>query len=67
MSELLPVNPIFLKAEWRWLAMFNYTIDPVLLKPFVPMGTELDFYEGVTYVSAVGFLFLKTRILLISA
>ena len=43
--------------------MLNYAIDPVLLKPFMPLGTELDFYEGTTYVSLVGFLFLKTRIL----
>jgi len=43
--------------------MLNYAIDPVLLKPFVPFGTELDSYEGTTYVSLVGFLFLKARVL----
>ena len=43
--------------------MLNYAIDPVLLKPFVPLGTELDSYEGTTYVSLVGFLFLKARVL----
>jgi uncharacterized protein len=43
--------------------MLNYAIDPILLKPFVPLGTELDFYDGATYVSVVGFLFLNTRVL----
>jgi uncharacterized protein YqjF (DUF2071 family) len=54
---------IFLKAEWRHLAMFNYAIDPALLAPLVPYGTELDFHDGQTYVSIVAFLFLHTRVL----
>lgn len=52
----------FLTAEWRWLAMINYPIDPALLEPLVPRGVELDFFEGRTYVSLVGFLFLDTRV-----
>jgi len=59
MSERRP----FLTAEWRWLAMLNYEIEPALLKSLVPPGTELDSFEGITYVSVVGFLFLQTRIL----
>jgi uncharacterized protein len=53
----------FLTAEWRNLAMANYAIDPKLLKDFVPHNTELDFFEGRCYVSLVGFMFLKTRLL----
>jgi uncharacterized protein YqjF (DUF2071 family) len=53
---------VFLTAEWRHLAMLNYIIDPALLKPLVPAGTELDFWGGQTYVSMVGFLFLNTRV-----
>lgn len=52
----------FLTAEWRRLAMLNYEIDPDVLLPFVPAGTELDSHEGRTYVSVVGFLFLHTRV-----
>jgi uncharacterized protein YqjF (DUF2071 family) len=52
----------FLTAEWRWLAMLNYAVDPAVLKPFVPSGTELDFYGDMTYVSVVGFQFLNTRV-----
>lgn len=53
----------FLTAEWRHLAMLNYAIDPKILAPFVPDGTELDFHDGQTFVSVVGFLFLRTRVL----
>jgi len=53
---------LFLTAEWRWLAMLNYEIDPKALAPFVPAGTELDFWNGKTYVSLVGFLFQNARV-----
>jgi uncharacterized protein YqjF (DUF2071 family) len=54
---------IFLTAEWRNLIMANYEIDPSVLKPLLPEGLELDFHHGKTFVSIVGFNFLKTRVL----
>lgn len=53
----------FLSAQWRDLAMLNFAIDPAVLAPFVPRGTELDAWHGITYVSIVGFRFLDTRLL----
>lgn len=53
----------FLTAEWKHLVMLNYAIDPSLLQPFVPAGTEIDAFEGETYVSLVGFEFNRTRVL----
>ena len=53
---------VFLTAEWKHLAMLNYEIEPTELAPFVPGGTELDFWNGKTFVSMVGFLFEQTRI-----
>jgi uncharacterized protein YqjF (DUF2071 family) len=53
----------FLKAEWRKLALANYIIPPAVLEPYVPAGTELDFWEGHCYASLVGFMFLNTKIL----
>jgi uncharacterized protein YqjF (DUF2071 family) len=53
----------FLSARWQALAMLNWEIDPAVLAPLVPAGTELDFHDGRTYVSMVGFLFLDTRLL----
>ena len=52
----------FLTAEWRHLAMLNFEIDPKVLQPLVPAGTELDDWQGRTFVSMVGFLFLNTRV-----
>src|ERR1700741_3978265 len=53
----------FLTANWRYLAMLNYVVDPALLGPLVPPGTELDFENDETFVSVVGFLFIDTRLL----
>jgi uncharacterized protein len=53
---------IFLTAKWRYLAMLNYQIEPAVLEPFIPSGTKLDFWNGKTFVSLVGFLFQKTRV-----
>lgn len=53
----------FLKAEWRKLALANYEIDPRILLPFVPVGTELDLWKGRCFVSLVGFRFVNTRLL----
>jgi hypothetical protein len=52
----------FLTAEWRWLVMLNYEIDPRHLEPLVPMGTALDRSNGRVLVSVVGFQFLNTTI-----
>jgi len=57
---------VFVTAEWRYLAMLNYAVDPASLAPFVPAGTELDFFEGRTFVSLVAFRFLQTRVLGVS-
>jgi uncharacterized protein len=53
----------FLTANWRYLAMLNYVVDPQLITPLVPAGTEIDFENGETFLSVVGFLFLDTRLL----
>lgn len=53
----------FLKAEWRKLVMSNYEVNPKVLLPFVPKGTELDYYEDKCYVSLVGFMFINTKLL----
>jgi hypothetical protein len=53
----------FLTAQWRHLALLNYDVDPSVLAPLVPRGTELDDWKGHVYASVVGFLFLETRVL----
>jgi uncharacterized protein YqjF (DUF2071 family) len=53
----------FLTANWRYLAMLNFVIDPAVVAPLVPPDTEIDYENGETFVSVVGFLFLDTRLL----
>jgi len=43
--------------------MLNFVVDPKILAPLVPPGTEIDFENGETFLSVVGFLFLDTRLL----
>jgi uncharacterized protein len=53
----------FLTANWRYLVMLNYLVDPALVEPLVPAGTEIDCENRETFVSIVGFLFLDTCVL----
>ena len=53
----------FLTARWEDLVLLNYEVDPALLEPLVPRGTELDAWQGRHLVSLVGFRFLDTRLL----
>jgi uncharacterized protein YqjF (DUF2071 family) len=56
-------DKIFLSAEWRDLLMLNYEVDPAYLQKYIPAGTELDSFDGKTYVSLVGFRFRRTKLL----
>ncbi|HYL68824.1 MAG TPA: DUF2071 domain-containing protein [Candidatus Limnocylindria bacterium] len=62
MKETAPPERVFLSAKWHDLVMLNYEVDPALLAPYVPRGTELDSFGGKTFVSLVGFQFLQTKL-----
>jgi uncharacterized protein YqjF (DUF2071 family) len=66
-TATLSKTGVFLTAGWHHLVLLNFTIDPNVLEPHVPAGTELDTWEGQTYVSVVGFQFLDTNVLGIPA
>jgi hypothetical protein len=53
---------VFITANWRYLAMLNYKVDPVVVAPYVPAGTQLDSFGGRTMASVVGFRFEDTRV-----
>jgi uncharacterized protein len=61
-DQLSENKRLFLSAEWRDLAMLNYEVSPRLLQPYVPRGTELDSFQGKTFISLVGFRFLSTKL-----
>jgi uncharacterized protein len=52
----------FLTAEWHYIVMLNYAVDPALVAHLVPKGTELDSFGGKTYISLVGFRFERSRV-----
>ncbi len=43
--------------------MANYEIDPSLLKTYLPRNTEPDEFNGIHYISLVGFLFMDTKVM----
>ncbi|MEZ4954453.1 MAG: DUF2071 domain-containing protein [Saprospiraceae bacterium] len=53
----------FLKAEWKKLILANYAVDEDILKKYLPAKTEIDKWNGTTYVSLVGFMFKNTKVL----
>src|ERR1700685_4702569 len=53
---------VFLSAEWRDLVMLNYEVDAEILRRYLPVGVELDTFAGRTFVSLVGFQFLRTKL-----
>lgn len=53
----------FLSANWEYLAMFNYEVDPLILEKLKPPGTEIDCFNNKAFVSIVGFLFNNTKVL----
>jgi uncharacterized protein YqjF (DUF2071 family) len=57
-----PVAPVFLTAAWRSLVMLNFEVEPHVLAPHVPKGTELDLWQDRALVSLVGFQFWNTCI-----
>jgi uncharacterized protein YqjF (DUF2071 family) len=56
------MSTAFLTAQWRYLAMLNFEVDPAILGPYVPKGTLLDDEHGRHYISLIGFLFRDTHI-----
>lgn len=52
----------FLTARWQDLVAVNFAVDPSLLEPLVPTGTQLDLWQGEALASLVAFRFLDTRV-----
>lgn len=56
------MSKTFLTAEWRKLAMANYSISPDILKSYLPPRTEIDTWNGACYVSLIGFMFQQVKL-----
>lgn len=56
-------NPkVFLTAEWRKLALAQYSVDKEILSKYLPQHTILDDWQGKYYVSLVGFMFVDVKL-----
>jgi uncharacterized protein YqjF (DUF2071 family) len=53
----------FLTAAWKNLVLINYSVAPATLKPYLPYGVELDSFNGIHYLSLVGFMFRDTTVM----
>ena len=62
-NKMIPPKKAFLRAEWLNLVMANYEVDPKILAPYLPYGTELDLWNDTCYLSLVGFMFCNTQVL----
>ncbi len=47
----------FLTARWRNLIVLNFEVEPTLLEALLPVGLELDLFEGKALVSVIAFHF----------
>lgn len=45
------------------MASANYEVDPYILRPYLPFGTELESFNGKHYVSLVAFRYCQTKLL----
>jgi uncharacterized protein YqjF (DUF2071 family) len=52
----------FLKARWDDIVMVNYEVDPSVLIPYLPFGTQIDIFDNKAFVSLVGFKFAQSKI-----
>ncbi|SCY27097.1 hypothetical protein SAMN05192588_1976 [Nonlabens sp. Hel1_33_55] len=53
----------FLTSTWSYLPFANFKVEPALLEPYLPKGTELDLRGACADISLVGLRFENTRIL----
>ena len=56
---------VFLTADWTNVVLANYRVDPALLQPHVPPGSELDTPDGqpdLHLLSLVAFRFSRMRV-----
>ena len=63
MQPMATSTKAFLTAGWHHLAMLNFEVEPEILASYLPAGTEIDFFQGKTYLSVVGFRFVRTKVM----
>jgi uncharacterized protein YqjF (DUF2071 family) len=49
------VERIAMRQTWRSLTFLHWPYDPVLIRPFIPAGLELDIFGGAAWIGLVPF------------
>ena len=52
----MPNRSFALSQEWRDLTFMHWKVDPERLKPHLPDGLEIDFFQGDAYVGVIPFI-----------
>lgn len=61
-SAAMSTERPFLTAQWRDLLLLNFVVPADLIARSAPPGTEPDLFEGLAYISVVGFRFDEVRL-----
>jgi len=51
----VPRGPWALRMKWLDLAFLHWPVDPVLLRPHIPAGLEVDTFDGEAWLGVVPF------------
>jgi len=57
----MPNRSFALSQEWRDLTFMHWKVDPKRLKPHLPDGLEIDFFQGDAYVGVIPFVMKNVR------
>jgi len=57
----MPKRSHSLIQEWRNLSFLHWEVKPEKLKPYIPEGVEIDFFEGKSYVGLIPFQMKNVR------
>tara|TARA_B100000925_G_scaffold84036_1_gene60018 strand:+ start:4768 stop:5505 length:738 start_codon:yes stop_codon:yes gene_type:complete len=57
----MPDRPHALSQEWRNLTFMHWEVDPNKLKPYIPDGLDLDYFQGKAYVGTIPFMMKNVR------
>jgi hypothetical protein len=52
-GDVQPKRRLLLACQWREAVLVNYEIDPKVLQPLVPPGTQLDLYESAGLITLI--------------
>lgn len=64
LTDLAPAltGSVVFGQQWQDLAMLHWAVDPALVAPLLPRGTQPDVHEGAAYVGLIAFSMAGVRI-----